>query len=266
MQQAKTHLIYFSATGTTKKLVQTFGEALGKDCASLDLLRHPLTQELAFSPDEAVVVGVPVYSGRAAPIALESIEHMRGSSTPAAILVAYGNRAYDDALLELKDCLEERGFVVAAAGAFVARHAVFPRYAIGRPDESDLAILRALAGKFAEKIADASRLKPGSLEVNGKRPYRKPVDMTLYPRANDSCIGCGACAALCPAKVINPENPRAKPAKGCLSCAACIHVCPQHARSFGGFVYTFFDVVFDFIFRTLFFWRKNERKEPEIFV
>ena len=262
----KTHLIYFSATGTTKKLVQTFGEALGGECGSLDILRHPITQELVFSADDIVVVGLPVYSGRAAPIALESIKKMQGSTTPAAILVAWGNRAYDDALLELQDCLEERGFIVAAAGAFVARHAVFPRYAVGRPDERDLDILRTLAGKFAVKIASPSNLVSGALTVKGKRPYRKPVDMTLYPRASESCINCGACAALCPARVINPKNPRAKPAKGCLSCAACIHVCPQHARAFGGFVYTFFDVVFDFIFRTLFFWQKNVRNEPETFV
>lgn len=262
----KTHLVYFSATGTTKKLVQTFGETLGGGYDSLDILRHPITQELAFSADDIVVVGLPVYSGRAAPIALESIKKMRGSNTPAAILVAWGNRAYDDALLELQDCLEERGFIVAAAGAFVARHAVFPRYAVGRPDERDLDILRTLAGKFAVKIASPANLVPGALTVKGKRPYRKPVDMTLYPRASEACISCGACAALCPAKVINPENPRAKPAKGCLSCAACIHVCPQHARAFGGFVYTFFDVVFDFIFRTLFFWQKNVRNEPETFV
>ena len=284
MTPASIHGIYFSATGTTKKVTETFARtftdaaatSFSSECAapstgkcdftSHDLLRHPLTKELTFGAEDFVAVGSPVYSGRAAPIALQSLKWLRGNKTPAVILVTYGNRAYDDALVELQDFLEERGFIIVGAGAFVARHAVFPRYAVGRPDEDDLGIARDFSIRIREKLADAAAFEPGTLRIKGNRPYRKPVDMTLYPRASEACIGCGACAAICPVKVINPKNPRQRPRKGCLSCAACIHTCPQKARSFGGFVYTFFDVVFDFIFRVLFFWKKKVRTEPEMFL
>ena len=41
------------------------------------------------------------------------------SQTPAVLVVVYGNRAYDDALLELSDIATGAGFVPLAAGAFV---------------------------------------------------------------------------------------------------------------------------------------------------
>ena len=222
MLPEKIHCIYFSATGTTKKIVETFGRAFadavsgpfasGDTLTTRDLLRRPLTEDLAFSAKDFVVVGAPVYSGRAAPVALENLQWLRGNNTPAVILTAYGNRAYDDTLIELKDFLEARGFVVVGAGAFVARHAVFPRYAVGRPDEQDLAVAGDFAARVKEKLETAAELVPGSLFVKGNRPYRKPVDMTLYPRASDACIGCGACAAICPAAVTrSPTSGQAAP-------------------------------------------------------
>lgn len=63
-------------------------------------------------------------------------------------VVVYGNRDYEDALLELHDILSENGFVVVAAGAFVARHSIFPDVAAGRPDRDDLDRM----AEFAERV------------------------------------------------------------------------------------------------------------------
>jgi ferredoxin len=262
----QTHLIYFSARNRTKKLVRTFGEAIDKDSQIWDLLRHPLTVEQSFSSTDLVVLGAPVYSGRVAPPAMDSIRFLRGDNTPAIILTTYGGRAYEDTLLELQDCLEEHGFVVIAAGAFIAKHAVFPRYSAERPDEQDALVLQSFARACMEKLQNCAPLRPGMLFVKGNRPYRKPVDMTIYPRARRTCVNCGTCAALCPCHVINPKKPRARPAKGCHSCGACIQSCPQKARYFGGPLYTFFDVLG--IVLHAYYSRRYvfERVEPELFI
>ena len=65
-----------------------------------------------FGPDDLVLFGVPVYGGRIPSPAVQTLRRMQGSRTPAVLVAAYGNREYDDALLELAD--------IAAAGRTAA--------------------------------------------------------------------------------------------------------------------------------------------------
>ena len=71
-------------------------------------------------------------------MAVDAFEKIKGDKTPAVLVCVYGNRNYDDALLELKDISEANGFVPIAAGAFIARHSIFSDVAVGRPDKEDL--------------------------------------------------------------------------------------------------------------------------------
>ena len=66
----------------------------------------------SFSAGELVVLGVPVYGGRIPALAAERMAQLKGQQTPVIILVTYGNRDYEDALLELKTILEQQQFVV----------------------------------------------------------------------------------------------------------------------------------------------------------
>ncbi len=53
----------------------------------------------------------------------------------AIAIVLYGNRNYDDALIELKDILELDGFKVVAGAAFIGEHSFSNNLAKNRPDE-----------------------------------------------------------------------------------------------------------------------------------
>lgn len=267
-------LLYYSGTGMTKKLVESMGMELGAKEVR-DLLRNPLKEELAFKAGSLAVVGVPVYSGRVAPPAASALRKLKGQGAYAVAVVTYGNRAYDDALLELKDILEECGFSVVGAGAFVARHAVFPRYAVDRPDQDDLAVAGQLALNSMKKLESclenvkdgreaSGHCAKGALEVKGKRPYMKPMEMPLYPTPDKNCRKCGACARVCPTGAIPKDKPNGPPGKGCISCAACIHACPHNVRAFRSFTYKFFDWLFLFLSKLSF--KKSPRKEPEIFL
>ena len=66
---------------------------------------------------------------------------MRGN-TPAVIAAVYGNRHYDNALLQMRNILAEQGFYVIAARTFIAEHSVFPSVAAGRPDQKDKAAMK----------------------------------------------------------------------------------------------------------------------------
>ncbi len=67
---------------------------------------------------------------------MDRINKIKGNGAKAVAVVVYGNRDYDDTLLELKNVLEENGFVVGAMVAAIAEHSIARNLAAGRPDKS----------------------------------------------------------------------------------------------------------------------------------
>lgn len=229
------HLIYFSATGTTEKI----SDAIARGTGVAKVTKHHLLSvdidSVAISNDELAIFAVPVYSGRVPALVAEQIRKFHADSAPAIIAVVYGNREFDDALLELRDIVTESGFDVISAGAFVAQHSIFPAVGRSRPDESDI----VTAFDFGKKSTERVTAKGTSIiEVIGNNPYRKVASIPLRPKGSSDCNGCGICVKRCPTGAISLDAPRKTDKKRCISCARCIALCPQQARRFGGLLYT----------------------------
>lgn len=238
----KTNLVYFSPSGTTKSVISTLAEGLPGEKIEYDILQHPLETSLTFGSDEVAVFAFPVFAGRIPAVCADALQHIKGVNTPAIATVVYGNRAYDDALLELVDLLVSKGFVVVSAAAFVARHSIFPRVAQGRPDSEDKQFIAKFSHTSAQILSCFSGTE--SVAVAGNHPYREISSNPLKPSTNSTCTACGVCVALCPTKAIDEQNPRKTNKEKCISCTACIAACPQKARAFRGtslcFCRTFF--------------------------
>ena len=110
------------------------------------------------------------------------------------IVGLYGNRDFDDALLEAADLLGERGFDVVAAGAFIGEHSLTARVGSGRPDDADVAAAQRFGRELGERLARGSRLPQPA--IKGNRPYKelKP-GADVRPITTDACTSCGICAA-----------------------------------------------------------------------
>ena len=171
------------------------------------------------------------------------------------VVGVYGNRHYDDALLEAADLLGERGFKVIAAGAFIGEHSMAPRVGAGRPDADDLAV----AAQFGHDVA--ALIEQGATEtpaIKGNRPYRDGMpDTGARPATTDACTKCGICVKLCPMGIIDADDP-AKVADGCLQCNACVKGCPQGAKRFEGEQAAAIVAMLE--------GNCMERKEPELFL
>lgn len=226
--------IYFSPAGTTEKAARCFTQEFQKEADTVNLLEDSSSTERCFGPEDFLLVALPVYAGRIPSLCAERLSHLAGDRTPAAAMVVYGNREYEDALLELCDLLKERGFAVVGAGAVVGRHCIFPKVASQRPDEKDEELIREFARTCREKLS-AGGSPALADQVPGNRPYKELKKSAMIPFTDaDKCIECGTCEKLCPVQAILPEALTATNPEKCISCTACIYACPAQARQFQG--------------------------------
>lgn len=231
------HNVYFSAKGTTKACADCIAENLRMEAKTYDWLREPCTEPAAIPAGDVLLFSMPVYGGLIPPDCADMAENLKGENTPAIIAAVYGNRHYDNALLQMKDILTAQGFRVIAAGAFLAEHSIFPNVAAGRPDEKDKAAMAAFAAECLRILPEAARY--GEIEVPGVPGYDAHAFKggSMRPTGDESCVGCGACAAICPRKAISADDYQATNAALCMACGACISACPTGARNYHGDAY-----------------------------
>lgn len=224
--------IYFSPTESTKRVVEQIAGQIDGNHERLDLTDSvKYRPDYGFTENEAVLVGVPVYGGRVPETAVRRLKRLHGHHTPAVLVVTYGNRAYEDALLELKDIMTAQGFIPAAAAAVVTEHNIVRSIAAGRPDDQDKVLLDGFGKQVNERLhtaASPNELK--DIRVKGNRPYKEYHTIPMKIKVGSSCSGCGSCIRKCPVQAISRTDPKVTDEERCISCMRCVRVCPTEAR------------------------------------
>lgn len=205
------------------------------------------------------VIAMPVYAGRIPEIALQRMERIRGNNSPAIPVVVYGNRDYDDALLELKDWCVAHGFTPIAGAAFIGEHS-YSRpdrpIAAHRPDENDLQIALEFGKTVKTRLEKMPTLEDlPALSVKGNVPYKAKGPKT--PQApltiTELCTQCGFCLEICPVQAIHLEEEIVSDAETCIKCCACVKQCPNEAR------------IFDTPYTDMLYKNFSTPREPELF-
>ena len=247
-------VICFSPTHTSRTIAEavaagmngTPGGTAVHAGASQQIRTVDLTLDRSDSPitvgaGETVVLGAPVYAGRVAPEAVRRLRRIQvaaGASVPAVLTVTYGNRDYEDALIELYDLAVSLGLSPFAAGAFIGEHSYStPEMPVaeGRPDTLDLADARIFGGECARKLDSSGAFAP--FHIKGNRPYKevKHSGNQTVPETADGCPLCGECARVCPTGAVsidlNARKVLTDPAL-CIRCCACVRACPAGLRTY----------------------------------
>ena len=173
--------IFFSPTGSTRRLVSMLSKTFPSKPREVDIT--PYTQRglsMDFGPDDLVLFGVPVYGGRIPSPAVQTLRRMQGSRTPAVLVAAYGNREYDDALLELAD--------IAAANRTARRTGCEKNRSVRHTAMEKAVHIRGALSSFRKRDSPLQRVWRCSHEAKGRaklyrlRNLRRALPCTCHPR------------------------------------------------------------------------------------
>ncbi|WP_196593436.1 EFR1 family ferrodoxin [Pectinatus sottacetonis] len=227
----KTTAIYFSPTETSKKGAVAIADVLQPDAAKVDITIGQEMVEKKFSSEDLVIFGAPVYSGRIFKGIKQRLQAVQGNNTPCVVTVTYGNRDYDDALLELADIVKEKGFLPVAGAALIGQH-TYGEIQVGRPDKNDINEDKKFAAKVLTKLQSGQKNTvklPGNPDYihndggNGGK-FRPLTD-------EKKCVQCGICAQQCPEGAIDMADYSKIDNNKCIACFRCIRICPTGAKN-----------------------------------
>jgi len=236
-------LVYFSPEGTTKKIIERIAHGINHSTVEIVDITNPegRKQPLQTSENDLLIIGVPVYFGRVQTNAIEWLHTIGAHNTPTVCIVVYGNRAYDDALLELKDTMVKNGCNPIACAAYIGEHSFSNSetpIAAGRPDAYDLSHAKLFGEKIREKILSIPSINQiTDITVPGDDPYVDMIDSKKMLSSVDliavdnNCSQCGVCAQYCPVGAIDSENSASIDTKKCILCHICVKKCPANART-----------------------------------
>lgn len=225
--------IIFSPTGGTKKVTDLFANAFADEYVEIDLTDAGFAG-FSFGENDICIVSVPSFGGRVPALTAERMAKLQGNGAKAILIAVYGNREFEDTLVEMQDIMENAGFKAVAGIAALAEHSIVRSFAAGRPDDNDAKVLADFAEQVKAKIK-AYDLVPNEavdscLQIPGNRPYKEVGAFPSKPKLTDACVKCGLCVKMCPVQAIPEDLSVSMDEEKCISCMRCGSVCPVNAR------------------------------------
>jgi len=262
----KVEIIYFSPTGTTKKVLEGIVEGIAPQSANFtDLQTSQNNLNLDKQNTDLAIIAAPTYASRIPPEAAIKLQKLKSNGIPVVLVTLYGNNKFGDALLEMKNIANSAGFIPIAAAAFIGEHSFSTKampIAINRPDMEDLQKAKSFGILIKKQLSKLNLIdiSQTDLQIPGNFPYRQWNKLAAKPPITDEklCIKCRNCEDACPVNAIMINEKVITNPDLCIFCCACVKVCPVPTR-------TVTDLklleIAERLYNTC-----SDRQEPEIFI
>jgi flavodoxin/ferredoxin len=237
----KIALMYFSATGNTKKIADVVEESLTKLAASvtkIDITSYEARKEqMSLREYDAVIFGFPIYSLRAPRVCRQWLETLNGEGKKCSVFFTFGGFGKDPAHYYIKELLDKRNFTLVSTAEILAVH-TFNRCgwqaAEGRPNQSDFEVVEEYADKTLNRftgedtdiIHDFKKPAFPSEQLDMAEKFRFKLITQLPNRDARNCSMCMLCEKLCPTNAMDAKKGIAD-STSCIACFRCIANCPD---------------------------------------
>ena len=244
--EIKIATVYFSPTGTTKKVIDYIAKGIsGEIICSADLTKQDNRDnqtDLVFTDADLIILGAPTYGGFLYKEFRNCIKRLDFHGKCVIAVILYGNASTIFATREMISLIKKGNGNLLGYGEFVGEHSYSHKeipVAKGRPNADDLrtAVIfgKAVRNRLLNIEASYSdhRLsvfdKIISFIAESKPVHTGKRIFTIPQTDKEKCINCSKCVKICPKSCINTDITTVK--NECIVCMACVKICPTGART-----------------------------------
>jgi ferredoxin/flavodoxin len=242
LNSSKIRLVYYSGTGGTRLVADTFAQHLRERGATVTIQRLKFGEPETVGPYDMLMLLYAVYAFNAPEPVYSWIKTLpQQQGKPAAVISVSGggemspNTACRNKAIKM---MGKKGFqvdyenmlVMPSNIAFATKAPLDKMLLDVLPHKVDNIIDELSQGVVRRKnthILDRALASMGGLERFGGHFFGKRI------RVSGSCNGCGYCAKNCPSGNISMREGRPMFNSKCFFCMNCLYGCPQNALSPG---------------------------------
>ena len=237
-------ILYFTGTGNSRYIAQQLAAQCNDELVSIN--RHmrqrildPYHAQYAFESEKPFVVVCPTYCWHVPRVVEDFLKESRFVGNLKLCFLLTCGSGTGKAAEHAKQISHDLQMEFGGLSSVRMPENFITLFRAPEPDEA-VGIIRAALPQVeavAKQILSGRQISdpfsgPAMPEALTSTFYRLFVhDRKFYVK--DSCIGCAACAKLCPRANISMKNSRPVWNGSCTQCQACIGVCPVDAIEFG---------------------------------
>ena len=244
--EIKLATVYFSPTGTTKKVIDYIAKGIsGEIICSADLTKQDNRDnqtDLVFTDADLIILGAPTYGGFLYKEFRNCIKRLDFHGKCVIAVILYGNASTIFATREMISVIKKGNGNLLGYGEFVGEHSYSHKeipVAKGRPNADDLrtAVIfgKAVRNRLLNIEASYSDHRLSVFDniisfIAESKPVHTGKRIFTIPQTDkEKCINCSKCVKTCPKSCINTDMTTVK--DECIVCMACVKICPTGART-----------------------------------